>query len=65
MESLLVPLLILALVGAGVLLGARALGRRGARPRPEAAPSPHATRLNSPAPPRPSSARTSTAASTR
>ena len=40
MESLLVPLLILALVGAGVLIGARALGRRGARPRPETAPQP-------------------------
>lgn len=40
MESLLVPLLILAFVGAGVLVGARALGRRGARPRPEAAPQP-------------------------
>ncbi|HSO15359.1 MAG TPA: hypothetical protein VLS95_05310 [Arthrobacter sp.] len=40
MESLLVPLLILAFVGAGVLVGARALGRRGTRPRPEAAPQP-------------------------
>ncbi|WP_160668681.1 hypothetical protein [Pseudarthrobacter sp. ATCC 49987] len=40
MESLLIPLLILALVGTGVLLGARALARRGGRSRPEAAPQP-------------------------
>jgi hypothetical protein len=38
MESLLIPLLILALVGAAVLLGARVLGRRGPRSHPEAAP---------------------------
>jgi hypothetical protein len=38
MESLLIPLLILAVVGAGVALGARALGRRGPRSRPEASP---------------------------
>ena len=38
MESLLIPLLILALVGAAVLLGARALGRRGTRSHPEAVP---------------------------
>ncbi|MCU1532594.1 MAG: hypothetical protein JWO49_2165 [Arthrobacter sp.] len=35
MESLLVPILILALVGASVLLAARALSRRGTSPRPE------------------------------
>jgi hypothetical protein len=40
MESLLIPVLILALVGAGVLLAARALSRRGRRPRPEASPQP-------------------------
>lgn len=40
MESLIIPVLILALVGVGVLLAARALGRRGAKPRPEAAPKP-------------------------
>jgi hypothetical protein len=40
MESLLVPLLILALVGVGVLLTARALGRRKGHSRPEAAPQP-------------------------
>lgn len=40
MESLLVPLLILALVGAGVLLTARALGRRKGHARPGAAPQP-------------------------
>ena len=40
MESLLVPLLILALVATGVLVGARALGHRGSRTRPEAAPQP-------------------------
>ena len=42
MESLLVPLLILVLVAAGVLVGARALGHRGSRTRtrPEAAPEP-------------------------
>lgn len=40
MESLLIPLLILVLVGAAVLIGARALGRRGTRPHPEAAPTP-------------------------
>ena len=38
MESLLIPLLILALVGAGVLLAARAFSRRGPRSKPEAAP---------------------------
>jgi hypothetical protein len=40
MESLLIPVLILALVGVGVLLATRALGRRGSRPRPEASPQP-------------------------
>ncbi|WP_427135338.1 hypothetical protein [Pseudarthrobacter sp. S9] len=40
MESLLIPILILVLAGAGVLLAYRALGRRGARPRPEAMPQP-------------------------
>ena len=40
MESLIVPVLILALVGAGVLLAARALGRRGAPSRPDAPPQP-------------------------
>ena len=35
MESLLIPILILALVGACVLLATRAMGRRGARQRPE------------------------------
>ena len=40
MESLLIPLLILTLVGAGVLLGARALGRRDKQTRREAAPQP-------------------------
>lgn len=38
MESLLIPLLILALVGAGVVLVARALGRRSPRTLPEDAP---------------------------
>ncbi|KUM39356.1 hypothetical protein [Arthrobacter sp. EPSL27] len=40
MESLLVPLLILALVGVGVLFTARALGRRKGHLRPGAAPQP-------------------------
>lgn len=40
MESLLIPILILALVGAGVVLATRALGRRSLRPRPEASPQP-------------------------
>ena len=40
MESLLIPLLILAFVGAGVLLGARVLSRRGATSRPESAAPP-------------------------
>ncbi|MET1066206.1 MAG: hypothetical protein ABWX85_14730 [Arthrobacter sp.] len=40
MESLLIPLLILVLVGAGVMLGARALAHRSARPRPEDSPQP-------------------------
>ncbi|MEC5190766.1 MULTISPECIES: hypothetical protein [unclassified Arthrobacter] len=39
MESLLIPLLILVLVGAGVLLGARALNR-SRQSRPEASPAP-------------------------
>lgn len=38
MESLLIPVLILGIVGAGVLLAARALARRTAEPRPEASP---------------------------
>jgi hypothetical protein len=38
METLIIPVLILALVGAGVLLAVRAYGRRGAEPRPEAQP---------------------------
>jgi hypothetical protein len=40
MESLIIPVLILALVGAGVLLAAKAIGRRGAKasgPEPQAA----------------------------
>lgn len=40
MEPLLIPVLILALVGAGVLLAARALNRRGRQPRPETSPQP-------------------------
>ena len=40
MEPLLIPVLILALVGAGVLLAARALNRHGRRPRPETSPQP-------------------------
>ncbi|MHA7223769.1 hypothetical protein ACX80S_15845 [Arthrobacter sp. RHLT1-20] len=40
MESLIIPVLILALVGAGVLLAVRALGRRGAQYRPEPQPQP-------------------------
>lgn len=40
MESLLVPLLILALVGVGVLLASRALGRRKGHARPGMAPQP-------------------------
>lgn len=40
MEPLIFPVLILALVAAGVLLAARAISRRGAQPRPEAAPAP-------------------------
>ncbi|MET3919434.1 hypothetical protein [Arthrobacter sp. UYEF20] len=41
MESLIIPILILAIVGASVLLMARALGRRGAHARPgSAAPQP-------------------------
>jgi hypothetical protein len=40
MESLIIPVLILALVGVGVLLAVRAFGRRSARPRPDATPSP-------------------------
>lgn len=38
MESLLIPILILALVGAGVLVASRAWGRRRDLPRPEAMP---------------------------
>jgi hypothetical protein len=40
MESLIIPVLILALVGVGVLLAAKAIGRRGAKaagPEPQAA----------------------------
>jgi hypothetical protein len=40
MESLLIPILILALVGAGVLLAARAAGRRRTRPAPETGAQP-------------------------
>lgn len=40
METLIIPVLILALVGVGVVLAVRAYGRRGAQPRPEAAPTP-------------------------
>jgi hypothetical protein len=40
MESLLIPLLILALVGACVLLAARAVVRRGTRQRPETGAQP-------------------------
>ena len=40
MESLIIPVLILALVGAGVLLAARALGRREAKARPGSTPPP-------------------------
>jgi hypothetical protein len=38
MESLIIPVLILALVGAGVLLVARALGRRETQVAPDSAP---------------------------
>lgn len=40
MESLIIPILILAIVAAGVLLVARALGRREAKTRPGSAPPP-------------------------
>ena len=40
MEALLVPLLILASSACGVVLAARALGRRGRGPRQDAAPRP-------------------------
>jgi hypothetical protein len=42
MESLIIPVLILALVGAAVLLAAKAIARRSARPAPD--PEPQATR---------------------
>jgi hypothetical protein len=38
MESLIIPVLILALVGAGVLLAARAIGRRAAKVQPGSEP---------------------------